>query len=234
MSNLIAAALLAFASVLPSDAPALSADALKCTPRGSGNADMLNWIMVLDDEVFEVETSELGYEIFEDENPVRYLEVVCWKWLEEHYGVQVLRGGMYAVTQNGMARHSEGQIAVLEALVAAQDRHREGHGKYADGVEELAGFGSLTDHGLPSHFVLQVTATGDGWAARVGTQAGGPGWDGLYSACFAFVGAVPEKWKATNSEREAVLEERQPVCPSSQTDTATGSGRPLKLRWPPG
>ena len=80
------------------------------------------------------------------------------------------------LTQEGSERHEQGQIGALEAIVAAQDRHREEQGRYAPSVEELAGFGGLSVHGLPSYFGLELAVTGEGWAARVGMTGGWQGY----------------------------------------------------------
>ena len=107
------------------------------------------------------------------------------------------------LTQEGSERHEQGQIGALEAIVAAQDRHREEQGRYAPSVEELAGFGGLSVHGLPSYFGLELAVTGEGWAARVG---------------------MTEGWMGKASDTRTALQERQPVCPQSRNNTATGSG----------
>ena len=84
-------------------------------------------------------------------------------------------------------------------------------------------------HGLPSYFGLELAVTGEGWAARVGMTGGWQGYPeppdkGLASACPVFVGTVPEGWMGKASDTRTALQERQPVCPQSRNNTATGSG----------
>ncbi|MCY4573528.1 MAG: hypothetical protein OXF01_12090 [Gemmatimonadetes bacterium] len=233
----VAAMLLAFPGALhssgelPSIGPALSAGEMKCTGRPGGGPEMLQWVVVLDDEVIEVSPEEFDLDDYGEARPtdIDIVAYVCWRWLDAHYGIQVSAGAVYALTREGSERHEQGQIGALEAIVAAQDRHWEEQGGYASSVGELAGFGGLSGHGLPSYFGLELVVTGEGWAARVGMTGGWDGYPeppekGLASACLVFVGTVPEGWMGKAADTGTALQERQPVCPQSRNSTATGPG----------
>ena len=205
---------------LPSTAPPPSADELKCTWRGGG-PDMREWVVILDDEVIEMNPDEFDQGAGADrrrrvnlddfgEKSLELFEIVCWRWVEEHYGVQVSAGAIYVLTEDGASQHESGQIAALETIVAAQDRFREAHGRYAPSIEELAGFAGLTEHGLPSYFALDLELTGDGWAARVGATKDED--LRLLAPCRAFVGTVPDGWMKADFDTGPVLQERKPVC----------------------
>ena len=231
-TNLITALLLALSGTLPSGGPALSVDELKCSPRGPSHPGMTEYALVIDDERFDgdIQEHDWDWRAYHKEHPIQSMEIVCWRWLEEHLEVQVARGGTYIVTGERSERLRKGQIAALAAIVAEQDRYRELHGEYAGGVEELADFGGLAEHGLPSYFKLQLKVTQDGWTARVGMVDGRlprrweTGW-GLERSCLAFVGAgIPDRWNAAGSYKQPESPERQPVCPWHRTDTAKGSG----------
>ena len=150
-----------------------STDEMKCTPRGGGGPELPAWVAVLDDEVLEVHPEELDLDDYGRESPVQFFDFVCWKWLEEHYDYRASYGAVYVLTEAGSASHETGQIAVLEAVVKAQDRHREQHGEYASVAAELTGLESLADYGVPSYFQLVLTVTADGWAALVGNTGVG-------------------------------------------------------------
>lgn len=203
-----AALLLAASAALSTVGPAPSADESKCTWRGGG-PDMREWVVILDDEVIEMDPGEFDLDDF-GESSLEFFEIVCWRWVEEHYGVEVSAGAIYVLTEEGVRQHENGQIAALETIVAAQDRYRDAHGRYAPGVEELAGFAGLTEHGLPTYFALELHLTGDGWAARVGATKDGDA--RLLAPCMVFVGTFPDGWLEADSDAEPVLQERRPVC----------------------
>lgn len=206
---------------------ALSPGELKCRGRGGSHADMPETVVILDDKVIEVEIPDFDM----DDHALTTSDVssfgfVCWRWIEEHYGFQVNSTGLYMVTVDWLERGRENRLAALGALIAEQDRHRERHGKYAHQVEELPGFGSLADYGLPTYFELDLNATDDGWRARVSASTD---WSsgvehGLPTGCFAFAGAVPEAWTMALSKDIPAFRERQPMCSGDWNGTDTGSG----------
>ena len=219
----VTALLLAASGALLSSGPALpvgtafSADEMKCTPRGGGGPELPAWVVVLDDEVIEVDPEELDLDDYGKESPLQFFDFVCWRWLEEHFDYRASHGAIYVLTEEGSASHEAGQIAVLDAVVAAQDRYRGQHGEYASVAEDLAGMESLGEYGLPSYFELALTVTGDGWAALVGNKGVGRQYGKrplqlTDSGCRAFVGTVPEEWKERASDSQAVLPERKPFC----------------------
>ncbi len=215
MPSLIAALLFVSSVALLPGGAAPSPGDLKCSGRAGNHADMPETVVILDDRVIEVEIPDFDLDDHGLTNTdIHSFGFVCWRWIEEHHGFRVKSTGVYVVTVDWMKRRGENQRAALEALIAAQDRHRERHGKYAQEAGELPDFGSLADHGLPSYFELDLTATNDGWSARVSANTG---WSehveyGVPKGCFAFAGAVPEKWtKAPGKDRPAFTE-REPMC----------------------
>ncbi len=113
---------------LPVIGPALSADEMKCTGRPGAGPEMLQWVVVLDDEVIEVSPEELDPDDYGKARPTDIVAYACWRWLEAHYGIHVSAGAVYVLTREGRERHEQGQIGALEAIVAAQDRHWEEQG----------------------------------------------------------------------------------------------------------
>lgn len=79
------------------------------------------------------------------------VEIVCWSWVEANFNVQVRSGAVYTLTRAWVDRTRNDRVAALEAVVAAQGRHLEQTGEYTAVVEDLPGFGTLADYGLPGH-----------------------------------------------------------------------------------
>ena len=180
-------------------------------------------VVLLDDEVFEGETTDLR----DLEHDIHSLEVVCWSWVEEHFGIQVRNSGVYVLTRGRAEHNRKTRIEALEALIAAQDRHRASRGEYADRLEKLPDFGLLSDYGLAPYFQLDLRNTESGWAARVGTtESWRAGFDDRepVTTCYAFSGATPAEWEASRPVEQPALSERQPVCFRPRSGTATGSG----------
>ena len=180
-------------------------------------------VVLLDDEVFEGETTDLR----DLEHDIHSLEVVCWSWVEEHFGIQVRSSGVYVLTRGWAEHNRKSRIEALGALIAAQDRHRESRGEYADRLEELPDFGLLSDYGLAPYFQLDLRNTESGWEARVGTtESWRAGFDDREPGitCYAFSGATPAEWEASRPVEQPALSERQPVCFRPRSGTATGSG----------
>ena len=213
MSTLIATTLLATAGWLPLGAPAPAAGALKCGSRGAV-ADMPDLAVILDDAVFSVEVaSRVDPDFLMGIPGLSLVEVVCWNWVEKYYGPRVRQGGVLLYTKDYVERTRTNGTRALEALIAAQERHRDGHGEYAASVGELPGF-ALSDYDLPEYFELTLESGDGGWAARVGPS---PDWSQEldyrpWFTCRAFAGPVPERWASARREGQPVLRERQPVC----------------------
>ncbi len=201
--------------VLEMSGSALSPGDPKCSGRPGSHPDMPETVVILDDRLIEVEIPDFDLDDHDLENSDMHgFGFVCWRWIEEHHGFLVQSTGVYVVTVDWAERRQANQLAALEAMVAAQDRYRETNGKYASQVEELPGFGSLGDYGLPSYFELDLTAADDGWGAVVRASRG---WSqgveyGVPKGCFFFVGAVPEAWKTAVGGEGPEFRERQPVC----------------------
>lgn len=223
MSSLIAAMLLASTSAvpsggpaLPSGGPALSLAELKCPGRVGDHPEMLEAVVILDDEVIEWDGS--GYPPgYVDPGDIALFTLACWQFIEEYYGVQTIAGGVYVRTKSYDQRLDESQLAALDAVIAAQDRHRDEHGGYAAGVEDLPGF-ALSGYDLPGYFELTLESRDGGWSAGVGPAAGwrmefSRGGSSYWrSACRTFAGSAPEEWAAQRREGQPPLRERQPVC----------------------
>ncbi|MYA10861.1 MAG: hypothetical protein F4087_15350 [Gemmatimonadetes bacterium] len=213
MSTLIATVLLTSAGWLPVGAPAPDAGALKCGAREAA-ADMPNVAVILDDAVLSVEeTTRVDRDFVVGIAGLKLVEVVCWNWVEEHYGPRVRQGGILLYTEDYVERTRANGIRALDALIAAQARHRDEHGEYAAGVEDLPGF-ALSDYDLPGYFELTLESGDGGWTARVGPAAD---WSrGLHYrpefTCRAFAGAVPERWASARRDGQPALRQRQPVC----------------------
>lgn len=213
MSTMIATTLLATAGWLPLGTPLPAADALKCGSRGAA-ANMPDVAVILDDAVFSVEeASRLDGDYLRKIPDLSLVEVVCWNWVEKYYGPRVRQGGILLYTNAYIERTRTNGTRALEALIAAQERHRDGHGEYAATVGELPGF-ALSDYNLPGYFDLALETGDGGWSARVGPAAD---WSkDLYYrpkfTCRAFAGDVPERWTSARREGQPALQERQPVC----------------------
>ena len=216
----VAALLLLLVGAAPASVFDRPTDASKCPLRGWGGADMPESVLLLDHEVMEVEEFEDFRDFrdwFKDRNRQIYsMEIVCWRWVEENYGIRVQAGASHVLTKEWVEQTRQDRIAALEALAAAQDRHLEQTGDYAADVEDLPGFGALSEYGLPPHLLVDLSAAGGGWTARLTAKES---WlSGPYTRmkpqydCFAFAGEAPAEWEAIAAEEQAALAERKPVC----------------------
>lgn len=215
-------------SVLPVTDLAPSPEELKCRGRGGSPGDMLETVVILDDRVIEVEIPDFDFDDHSLTDADLYsFGFVCWRWIEEHFGFRINSTGLYISTVDWVKRGRENQRAALGALIAAQDRHRERHGKYAHQVEELPDFGSLADYGLPTYVELDLNATDDGWRARVSANtdwSSGVDHGDQTTGCFAFAGAVSEAWMTALGKELPGLRERQPVCSGNWDGRNNGPG----------
>lgn len=216
MMNFLTTAFL-ISPLTPAGGFAPSTDELKCGSRPGGDPDMPNSVVLLDHEVYDGDVNDL----IRRSDDIAFLEVVCWRWIELNYGVKVRGGGSYVLTKGWIEQTREDRIAALEALVAAQDRHRERTGEYAARFEELADFGALSDYGLPYFLVLNLSRTDDGWQARLEpkkdwSEGNHEPMDPVYR-CFAFAGEVPAKWEKMRRDGGSGPAERKPGCYESGT-----------------
>ena len=214
MSKLAAALLLLFVGAAPTGVLDRPSDAPKCPLRGWGGPDMPEHILLLDHEVLDGEIED--FRAWARDKQIYSLEIVCWRWVETNYGIQVQAGASYTLTKPWVERTRKDRIAALEALVAAQDRHLEQTGGYAAEVEDLAGFGALADYGLPKHLLVDLSLTRSGWTAELTAQESwmtGPytNMKPLYD-CFAFAGEPLADWEEMAAEEQVALAERKPVC----------------------
>ena len=232
MPKFAAALLLLSVSALPAGVFDRSPDPLKCPSRVGGDPDMPASIILLDNEVFDgrpeqlypwaartedeaPETARVPISTFEEHGPLHSVEIVCWRWVEAHFGVQVRLGASYTLTKAWVEQTRNDRIAALEAVVSAQTRHRQLTGEYTARVEDLPGFGALSDYGLPAHLQLDLTATSNGWAARLQAKES---WSNrvythvspLYD-CVAFEGEAPREWETIRAEGR-LPEERIAAC----------------------
>ena len=65
------------------------------------------------------------------------------------------------VTNEQYERDRTNGIAAMEALIGAQDRHREQHGEYAARVRDLPDF-ALSGYALPAYFQVELDGSGTG------------------------------------------------------------------------
>ena len=216
MSKLVAGLLLSFLAVAPTGVFDRPSDGLKCPRRGWVGEDMPHSIVLLDHEVHDGEPEEFTEWFRNASGRIYSLEIVCWRWVEENYGIQVQAGASHILSKEWVERTRKDRIAALDALVAAQDRHLERTGEYAGSVQDLTGFGALSDYGLPAHLLVDLGATGGAWTARLTAKES---WlRGTYTRmkpqydCFAFAGEPPVEWEAIAAEEGVELAERKPVC----------------------
>ena len=221
MMSFLTTAFLISALSFPAGGFAPSTDELKCGARAGGDPGMPDAVILLDHELVEGDREDARFQITSLAEDIHSVYVVCWRWIELNYGVKVRVGGSYVLTKGWIEQTRKDRIAALEALVAAQDRHRERTGQYAARIEELADFGALSDHGLPSYLVLNLSRTGDGWQARLEPKED---WsEGNHEPihtiyrCFAYAGTVPAKWEEMRSDGGPGPVERKPECYESGT-----------------
>ncbi|MYC87903.1 MAG: hypothetical protein F4X22_06665 [Gemmatimonadales bacterium] len=217
MTNIFAAFLLVSGGALGTGAtPGAGGGAgppspLKCDPRVGGDSGMPETVVVIDHQPLDMDPSEWNHA----DHDIRWVEVVCWSWVEEYYGVQVRNGAIYVLTDEGLELTREGQIASLEALMAAQDRHLRTHAVYARSLDGLTGVGGPSDYNLPEYFQIHLEETADGWGARVEpTERWLAGFRGsvLAPPCYVFVGTPPDDWDPIPAADRRALTERQPLC----------------------
>jgi len=221
MMDFLTTALLLSALASPAGGFAPSTDDLKCGARPGGDPGMPDAVILLDHELLEADLEDGRIQISSLPDDIHSLYIVCWRWIELNYGVKVRSGGSYILTKGWIEQTRKDRIAALEALVAAQDRHRERIGEYAARVEDLADFGALSDYGLPYYLVLDLSRTDDGWQVRLEPKKD---WSegnhepirAIYR-CFAYAGTVPAKWEKMRSDGGPGPVERKPECYESGT-----------------
>lgn len=211
MPNLMATFILALPALLLPGVPAPSPDLLKCSPRPDSAAGMPDAVVIIEEAV--VEGDQRDWATLSAEHEIETAEIVCWKWVETHYGVQVKLGATYIRTKQQVERERTDGIAALEGLVAAQDRHRERHGTYALEAQALTDF-TLSGYGLPVFFEVEFDSVAEGWAARLVASTKMPGGLGFRpNACRVFVGSAPTEWRSMRRDGQPLqIKERQPVC----------------------
>lgn len=214
--HFLTAALLISALASPADGFAPSTDELKCGSRPGGDPGMPDAVVLLDHELLEGDREDGRLRITSMADDIYSVHVVCWRWIELNYGVQVRVGGSYVLTKGWIEQTRRDRIAALEALAAAQDRHRDRIGEFAARVEELADFGALSDYGLPNHLALDLIRNGDGWQARLEPRSD---WSvGNHEPlspvyrCFVYAGVMPEGWEKLRRDGEPGPRERKPEC----------------------
>ncbi len=222
MPNIAATLLLVSAGALDLGGTPESSGLMKCEPRTDGDPGMPETVLIIDHKPFDGDPSEWNYTDYD----IHWVEIVCWSWIEEHFGIQVRNGATYVLTDEWVERTRKSQIASLESLIAAQDNHRQARGAYARRLDNLLGFGALSDHDLPEHFRVELEKTDDGWGARVeATESWLAGFRGSVPTppCYAFAGTPPDDWGAIGTEDRAALIERQPVCIEPYAEDEAGS-----------
>ena len=118
-------------------------------------------------ELLEGDEEDIRKHLASVQNRMGLFEFVCWRWLEANYGVEVLSGGVFILTEEWLEQTRQDRVAALEALVSAQDRHRQITGQYAARIADLPDLGGLSDYGLPAHLQLDMGRTSGGWQARL-------------------------------------------------------------------
>ena len=215
MPSLFTTMFLMSVAVSPAGGFALPGDELKCQARGGG-PNMPVAVVLLDHKVLEGDREDARVRIISLGDDIALVEVVCWRWVEARYGIKVRSGATYVLTKGWIEQTRNDRIAALEALVAAQDRHRELTGEYVARVEDLPDFGALSDYGLPDHLQLDLSRTGSGWKARLEPEKGWatdahadlkPAW-----SCFAFAGEAPPGWESMRRGGQPGPAERKPEC----------------------
>lgn len=215
MPSLLTTLFLASAVTAPAGGFALPGDEFKCQARGGG-PEMPDAVVLLDHKVLDGDRENARIQVTSLGDDIALVQIVCWRWVEAHYGIKVRQGATYVLTKGWIEQTRKDRIAALEALVSAQDRHRELTGEYAVRVEDLPDFGVLSDYGLPDHLQLDLSRTGSGWNARLEpvkgwtTDAHAP--IGPVYHCFAFAGEVPEGWEEMRRQDQPGPSERKPEC----------------------
>ena len=214
MTSLLTTMFLVAAVVSPAGGPVPYDADLKCAARVGGDPDMPETVTILDHELLKGNPESHREQI--NAMQIAWTVIACWEWLEAHYGVKVRRGGAFILTKEWLEQTRRNRVAALEAVVSAQDRHREMTGEYAARVEDLADFGVLSDHGLPDYLQLDLRRTSGGWQARLEPEEDwfrpGPNPVGALYRCFAFAGEVPAGWEAMRRDGQPGPREREPEC----------------------
>lgn len=199
MPDLITTMFLVTAGASFADGPAPYDADFKCGTRPGDHPDTTKSVVLVDLELLEGDSVDQKKQLNALRNEMGLWEIVCWRWLEANYGIKVRSGGVFILTKEWLEQTRQDRVAALEALVSAQDRHREMTGEYAARVEDLPDFGTLSDYGLPDHLQLDLSRTGGGWQARLEPEekwVTGRRTPGAAYRCFAFAGEVPEGWEA--------------------------------------
>ena len=214
MTLLFIALLAAFSGPHPPDTPAPGGDVLKCAARGGTHPDMPESVYIVDDEVFEGDVSTWDPPELDD---IWSVELMCWRWIEAHFGFRIRSTGIYVATKEGMERYRASAIGALDVLALAQVEYQARNGGYAVQVQDLSDFGTLSDHGLPDHFQLELKVDDDGWAARVGTskewRSGFEerGSNNPLPTCLVLAGTAPAGW-GIGPKGKTRIGHHQPVC----------------------
>lgn len=222
MSKLATALLLLLVGVAPAGVLDRPSEGPKCRPRGPVGEDMPDFVILLNHEVHDGELVGFPEWLKNDGRQVHSWEMVCWRWVEENYGIQVQSGAWYTLTEEWVEQTRKDRLAALDALVTAQDRHLEQTGEYAASVDDLPGFGAPSDYRLPAHLLVDLRTAAGGWTARLTAKESwlsGPytftgattRMEPLYD-CLAFAGEAPFVWEAIAVAEGVELAERKPVC----------------------
>ena len=137
MPKLATALLLLLVGVAPAGVLDRPSDTLKCPRRGTVGEDMPGFVILLNHEVHDGDFEGFLEWLKNDGRQVHSWEMVCWRWVEENYGIQVQAGAWYTLTEEWVEQTRKDRLAALDALVTAQDRHLEQTGEYAASVDDL-------------------------------------------------------------------------------------------------
>ncbi len=187
----------------------------KCSPRPGDDPDMMESVVLVDLEMLEGDSVDRKRQLNSLRDEMGLWQIVCWQWLEANFGVKTRSGGVFILTRGWLEQTRQDRVGALEALVSAQDRHREMTGEYAARIEDLPDFGALSDYGLPDHLQLDLSRTGGGWRARLEPEEDwliGYRNPGAAYRCFAFAGEVPAGWESLGRDGQPGPGERKPEC----------------------
>lgn len=212
MTSFLSTMLFIFAVASPTGGLSFHDTDFKCSTRPGADPDMQDVVAILDHVMLEGDMED-NAELF-GWPEIDRAEFVCWRWLEAYYGVKVRRAGIFLLTKEWLEKTRQDRVAALEALVSAQDRHREMTGKYAARIEDLPDLGALSDYGLPDHLQFDLARTSGGWQARLEPEKDWwlAGILGAAYHCFAFVGEVPAGWESMRRDGQPGPGEREPEC----------------------
>ncbi len=199
---------------------AVPGEVFKCAPRAVGDSPPPDAVVMLDWEVLATPPSEWDPRAHD----IAHQRIICWRWIERMLGIRVRHGVIHALTKAGLETLRGEGYAALEALVAAQDRHRTRHGAFAERLEDLAGYGT------PDFLEVRMIGAQDGWVARARAVFSWTGWllPGSLAdvECHAFGGAGTGDWETVGAERHGSLTEGRPACiePKPASDPGSGGG----------